>query len=114
MNATPSPVVFRYTESRDTRAEWFAVHANGCISRPECPGGPWGPSGQWVFVGLVNGHGRTVYTFESLVAALRAGEAIPRGKFHVADIDHGTRRHHGAKVQLLARAPGLTLSTESN
>jgi hypothetical protein len=105
--ADGSPVVFTYTESRDPRAEWYAVHACGGISRPDNPGGPRVPSGQWQFTGLANGHGRTVYTLDSLLEALRAGEEIPRGKLRVCDLDHGTRRIHGARVQYLARGPGL-------
>jgi hypothetical protein len=105
--ANGSPVVFRYTETREPRGEWFAVHACGGISRPENAHGPRVPSGAWQFTGLADGRGRKVYSLESLLDALRAGVQVPRDKFRVCDRDHGTDRIHGAKVQYLARGPGL-------
>jgi hypothetical protein len=76
--------------------EWFALHADGCISRPAIK---MGPSGQWKVTGAVerNNFGGVVRRY-SLAQILDDPTAIPwkfkngKQRVFIQDLDHGTHR----------------------
>jgi hypothetical protein len=102
-----NPIRLRYLSGR----EYFAVHADGAISRPSLTP-PYEPSGGWILRGIcrLNNFGRIVETISA--ARLLAGESPPapllykngKPRWFVMDLDHGTRRIQMEGIKALLRA----------